>query len=160
MYFAIYNGQTPVHYGDVIMGAIASPITSITIVYSTFHSNADQRKHQSSASLAFVREIHRGLVNSPGEFPAQMASYAQNVSIWWRHHGQSPCAKGPWTSLAHPLKGNAHLELNAWQPPDKVGRGGVDDPSSLRLLFPRLLKSDHKTMGNSQSEFIGFNTPI
>ena len=53
------------HYGDVIMGAIASQITSLTIVYSTVYSDADQRKHQSSALLAFVREIHRGPVNSP-----------------------------------------------------------------------------------------------
>ena len=53
------------HYGDVIMGAIASQITSFTIVYSTVYSDADQRKHQSSASLAFVRLIHRGPVNSP-----------------------------------------------------------------------------------------------
>ena len=42
------------HYGDVIMGAIASQITSLTIVYSTVYSDADQRKHQSSASLAFT----------------------------------------------------------------------------------------------------------
>ena len=48
------------HYTDVIMGAIASPITSLTIVYSTVYSDADQREHQSSASLAFVRGIHRG----------------------------------------------------------------------------------------------------
>ena len=29
--------------------------------------------------------------NSPGtgEFPAQMASYAENVSIWWRHHAST-----------------------------------------------------------------------
>ena len=47
------------------MGAIASQITSLTIVYSTVYSGADQRKHQSSASLAFVRGIHRGSVNSP-----------------------------------------------------------------------------------------------
>ena len=47
------------HYGDVIMAAIASQITSLTIVYSTIYSEADQRKHQSSASLAFVRRIHR-----------------------------------------------------------------------------------------------------
>ena len=53
------------HYGDVIMGAIASQITSLTIVYSAGYSGADQRKHQSSASLAFVRGIHRGPVNSP-----------------------------------------------------------------------------------------------
>ena len=53
------------HYNDVIMGTMASQITSLTIVYSTVYSDADQRKHQSSASLAFVRGIHRGLVNSP-----------------------------------------------------------------------------------------------
>ena len=70
------------HYNDVIMGSMVSQITSLAIVDSTVYSGADQRKHQSSASLAFVRE------NSPvtGEFPAQMASDAENVSIWWRHH--------------------------------------------------------------------------
>ena len=47
------------HYDDVRMGAIASQITSLTIVYSNFYSDADQRKHQSSASLAFVWGIHR-----------------------------------------------------------------------------------------------------
>ena len=54
---------------DVIMGAIASQITSLTIVYSIVYSDADQRKHQSSASLAFVRGIHRGPVNSPHKWP-------------------------------------------------------------------------------------------
>ena len=57
------------HYGDVIMGTMASQITSLTIVYSTAYSGADQRKHQSSATLAFVREIHRGPVNSPHKWP-------------------------------------------------------------------------------------------
>ena len=52
------------HYCDVIMGAMASQITSLTSVYSTAHSGADKRKHQSSASLAFVRGIHRWLVSS------------------------------------------------------------------------------------------------
>ena len=47
------------HYGDVKMGSIASQITSLTIVYSTVYSDADQRKHQSSASLAFARGIYR-----------------------------------------------------------------------------------------------------
>ena len=51
------------------MGAIASQITSLTIVYSTVYSDADQNKHQSSASLAFVRGIHRGPVNSPHKWP-------------------------------------------------------------------------------------------
>ena len=53
------------------MGEIASQIPSLAIVYSTVYLDAYQRKHQSSASLAFV--------------PAQMASKSENVSIWWRH---------------------------------------------------------------------------
>ena len=54
---------------------------------STVYSDADQRKHKSSAPLAFVRGIHRcGEFTETGEFPAQMASNAENVSIWWRHH--------------------------------------------------------------------------
>ena len=63
-----------IHYCDVIMGAMASQITSLTIVYSIVHSGTDQRKHQRHRSLC-------------GEFPEQMAINAENVSIWWRHHG-------------------------------------------------------------------------
>ena len=51
------------------MGAIASQITSLPVVYSTVYSDADQRKHQSSASLAFVQGIHRVPVNSPHIWP-------------------------------------------------------------------------------------------
>ena len=51
------------------MGAMASQITSLTIVYSTVYSGADQRKRKSSASLAFVRGIHRWPVNSPHKGP-------------------------------------------------------------------------------------------
>ena len=54
---------------DAIMSAMASQITSLTIVYSTVYSGADQIKHQSSASLAFVRGIHRWPVNSPHKWP-------------------------------------------------------------------------------------------
>ena len=57
------------HYNEVIMGAIASQITSLTIVYSIVYSDADQRNHQSTASLAFVWGIHRGPVNSPHKWP-------------------------------------------------------------------------------------------
>ena len=54
------------HNNDVIMSAMmASQITSHTFVYSTVYSGADQRKHQSSASLSFVRGIHRWPMNSP-----------------------------------------------------------------------------------------------
>ena len=51
------------------MSAMASQTTRLTIVYSTVYSSADQRKHQSSASLAFVRGIHRWPVNSPHKWP-------------------------------------------------------------------------------------------
>ena len=57
------------HNSDVIMSRMASQITSLTIVYSTIYSGADQRKHQSSASPAFVRGVHRWLVNSPHKWP-------------------------------------------------------------------------------------------
>ena len=58
-----------IHYNDVIMCTMASQITSLNIVYSTVYSGADQRKHQSSASLAFVRGIHRWPANSPQKGP-------------------------------------------------------------------------------------------
>ena len=53
------------HNSDVIMSTMASQITGVLIVYSTGSSGVDQRKHQTSASLAFVREIHRWPMNSP-----------------------------------------------------------------------------------------------
>ena len=59
----IYN------YRDVIMSAMASQITRLTIVYSTVYSGADQREPQSPTSLAFVRAIHRSPVNSPHKWP-------------------------------------------------------------------------------------------
>ena len=55
----ISHASTSHHYDDVIMTTIASQITSLTIVYSTVYSDADQSKHQSSVSLAFVWGIHR-----------------------------------------------------------------------------------------------------
>ena len=51
------------------MGAMGSQIGSLTIVYSTVHSGADKKKHQSPASLAFVQGIHRWPVNSPHKWP-------------------------------------------------------------------------------------------
>ena len=57
------------HYNDVIMNAMASQITSLTIVYSSVYSGADQRKHQSSAWLAFVRGNHRWPVTSTHKGP-------------------------------------------------------------------------------------------
>ena len=63
------------------MGAMASQITSLTIVYSTVYSGADQRKHQSPASLAFVRGIHRWPVNSPHKGPVTRKMYPSDDVI-------------------------------------------------------------------------------
>ena len=57
------------HHNDVIMSAMTSQITSLAIVYSSVYSGPDQRKHQRSASLAFVRGIHWWPVNSPHKGP-------------------------------------------------------------------------------------------
>ena len=70
------------------MGAIASQITSLTIVYSTVYADADQRKHQSSASLAFVREIHQGPVNFPHKWPVTRKMFPfDDVIILFQHLG-------------------------------------------------------------------------
>ena len=58
-----------IHYSEVTMGEMAFQITRLTSVYSNVYSGADQRRHQSSASLAFVREIHRWPVNFPHKCP-------------------------------------------------------------------------------------------
>ena len=73
-----------IHYSDVIMGAMASQINSLTIVCSTVYSGADQRKHQSSESLAFVRGIYRWPVNSPHKWPGtRKCFHSMTLSCWW-----------------------------------------------------------------------------
>ena len=80
------------HYDDVIMGAIASQITSLTIVYWIVYSDADQWKHQSSASLAFVRGIHRGPLNSLHKWPVTRKMFPfDDVIMCWA----LPCPRGP-----------------------------------------------------------------
>ena len=72
------------HNNDVVMGTMGSQITSLTIVYSIVYLSADQRKHQSSVLLAFVRGIHRRPVN---------------VSIWWRRQAD----RALWQELLYQL---------------------------------------------------------
>ena len=61
--------QLMFHYNDTIMSKMATLITSLTIVCSIVYSGEDQRKHQTSASLALVRRIHQWPVNSPHKGP-------------------------------------------------------------------------------------------
>ena len=70
------------HYCDVIIVAVASQITSLTRLLT--QPDADQRKHQSSASLAVVRGIHRGPVNSPhnGPVTGKMFPFDEVIMEW------------------------------------------------------------------------------
>ena len=76
-----------VHFNAVIMSTRASQITSLTIVYSTVYSGADQRIHQSSASLAFVWGIHRWTVNSPHKRPVTRKIFPFDDVIMFRKNG-------------------------------------------------------------------------
>ena len=73
------------HYNDVMMGTVVSQITSLMIVYSTVYSGADQRKHQSSASLAVVHGIHRWPVNSTLKGPVTRKMFPFDDVIMWCH---------------------------------------------------------------------------
>ena len=79
----VRNGPScaSVHYSDVIMSAMASQITGVTIVYSVVCLSADQRKHQRSASLAFERGIHRWPVNSPHKGPVTRKTFPFDIVI-------------------------------------------------------------------------------
>ena len=65
------------------MSAMSSQITSLTIVYSSVYSGADQRKHQSSASMAFARGIHRGPMNCPHKGPVTRKMFPFDDVIMW-----------------------------------------------------------------------------
>ena len=87
VYTCIPNEKRICHYNDVIMSAMASQITSIPIVCWTVYSRCRSKK-------TVTPMLHlTGLCawNSPGtgDFPAQMASNAEDVSIWWRHHAKN-----------------------------------------------------------------------
>ena len=70
------------HYNDVMMSAVASQITSLTIVYWAVYS----RRRSKKTTKFRVIGLSAGKSPVTGEFPAQGASYGENVSIWWRHH--------------------------------------------------------------------------
>ena len=80
----------PEHYNDIMMSMMASQITSLKVIYSTVYSGVDQRKHHSSASLAFVRGIHQGQVNSPDKWPEMWQMFPlYNVIMKDDHIGHS-----------------------------------------------------------------------
>ena len=83
-FYSIGTGAIiPHHYTDVIMIVMASQITRLTIVYSYVYLGADQRTHQSSASLTLVLGIHRWPVNSPHKGPVTRKMFPLDDAIMW-----------------------------------------------------------------------------
>ena len=93
----MYSPYILTHYDDVIMTMLASQITSLTVVYSIVYSGVNQRKHQSSASLAFVREIHRGPVNFPHKWPVARKMFPFDDVIMENGPGYGTC----WQKSGH-----------------------------------------------------------
>ena len=94
------------------MGVMTSQITSLAIVYKTGYSGADQRKHQSSASLAFVRGIHRWPVNCPqmGPVTRKMFPFDDVIMItMYLHLPHERVIHLKHTSFSSPLR---HLAIN------------------------------------------------
>ena len=98
------------HYNDVIMSAMASQITSLTIVYSTFYSGVDQTKRQNSASLAFVSGIHRWPVNFPPKGPVTRTTFPFDDVIMLSVTGL----------ISSPLR-TVFLPQCQWSNPEKYG---------------------------------------
>ena len=85
-----FSFEYGMHYGDAIMGMMASKITSLTIIYSTIYSGADQRKHQSSASLAFEREFtgDRWIPRTNGQQRGKCLHLVTSSCIFGRRHNR------------------------------------------------------------------------
>ena len=109
------SSVSKIHNSVVIMGPIASQITSTAIVCSIIYSGAVQRKHSSSASMAFVRGIHRW-----------SNDYAENVSIWWRHHVHTL------SSMACLTAEVTLVSIKLWQ---RIVEGGVPNIDRAHGIF-------------------------
>ena len=74
------------HYNDVIMCAMASQITNLTIIYATVYSRRGSKKTSKLRPLAFVRGIHRWPVNSPHKGPVMRKLFPYDDVIMYPHH--------------------------------------------------------------------------
>ena len=125
------------HYADVIMGPIASQLTSLTIVYSIVYSDVDQRKHQGSASLAFVWGIHRDRWIPRTKSQLRGKCFHLMTSSWLKlsdviEIGQRDCEKS---------NGTSRIKTG---PTEKFIQSGSDESKQLVLLSGLPEDSPHK----------------
>ena len=103
------------HYNDVTMGSMASQITSLTIVFSAVYCRSKK------ISKLCVTGFCAGKSPGTGEFPAQMTSYAENASIWWRHHDVfERFGPGTWISVNMIIIYVAHICINKITNQEKI----------------------------------------
>ena len=101
------------NYSDVIISTMASQVTGVSVDYSSVCSGADQRKHQSSTSLAFVMGIHRWPVNSLHKGPVRRKMFPFDDVIMLMKTSESAC--------------------------DHTEQGKANVPSSISEVFPSQL---------------------
>ena len=157
MYILLLSGQTnrkidntrqlqTMHYDDVIMSTMASQITSLTIVYLTIYSGADQSKHQSSASLAFVWGIHRGPVNSPHKWPVTRKMFPFDDVIMFYTLSQPYSHHITITSNEHRVMTSHITDYSiVWSP--------MDSPHKVRVIWNFGLLSERKIKVPYHSHF-------
>ena len=94
------------HYIDVIMTTMASQITSLVVFYSIVYQAQIKENIKAPRHWPLSGEF-----TGTGEFPAQRASNAENVSIWWRHHVsrtlEATCYTICWIIQMHPCLNQA-----------------------------------------------------
>ena len=135
------------HYNDHIMDSMASQITSLTFVYSVVYLGADQRKHQSSASLAFVRGIHRRSMKSPHKGPVTRKMFPFDDVIMIRcsrifHQSDIYCTildasvrqLSLWHSGAHAYSCSGPILFNSFMP--MIRR-------SINIIITRVISKRH-----------------
>ena len=123
-----YFAHITTHYNDHIMSTMASQITSLTVVYSIVYS----RQRPNKSPKLRVTGLSEG--NSPvtGEFHAQRASNAENVSIWWRHHA----------------KFHLKWQIRVFYKPNPVQTMQTFDTSRALSLRPSWCSQSAKLIGN------------
>ena len=132
---AITSSVNRKHCSDVIISVMSSQITSVSIVCSTVCSSADQRRHQSSTSLAFVRALHWWPVNSHHKGPVTLKMFPFDDVI--RSGSQRMIAS--WTSVSDSKSGHSYngigLSMKQASSPWLLMRPGVCIPVNLTCTF-------------------------
>ena len=150
------------HYNDVMMSAMSSQITSLSIVYSTVYSRRRSRKHQSSASLAFVRGIHQWPVNCPHKGPVtrKMFPFDDVIMVYCKLPNLST-----WQQVAFSVKmvwyiHETYRRLHHWVC-QELRRGPAQDPRKIsgeyREWEPRVICQCEKRANRWTGTFKGLS---